>query len=80
MLGGVSRSTPNGNRNEPRSLCASSPLTALPKAEKTNRSPGLGRQPGTEQSASRIAASKEGVPAMFGGVVSFDLINAFATN
>jgi hypothetical protein len=39
MLGGMSRSTPNGNRNEPRSLCVSSPLTALPKAEKTNRSP-----------------------------------------
>jgi len=34
----------------------------------------------TERSASRIAASKEGVPAMFGGVVSFDLINAFAAN
>jgi len=32
------------------------------------------------QSASRIAASEEGVPAMFGGVVSLDLINAFATN
>ena len=31
-------------------------------------------------SGPRIAASKEGVPAMFGGVVSRDLINDFATN
>jgi hypothetical protein len=37
-------------------------------------------QPGAQLSASRIAASKEGVPAMFGDVVSLDLINAFATN
>ena len=32
------------------------------------------------QSAPRIAMSEEGVPAMFGGLVSPDLINAFATN
>jgi hypothetical protein len=31
-------------------------------------------------SGPRIAASKEGVPAMFGGVVSLNLINSFATN
>ena len=31
-------------------------------------------------SGPRIAASKEGVPAMFGGVVSLNLINDFATN
>jgi len=31
-------------------------------------------------SALRIAASEEGVPALLGGVVSLDLINAFATN
>ena len=33
-----------------------------------------------EVSAPRIAMSEEGVPAMFGGLVSPDLINAFATN
>jgi hypothetical protein len=33
-----------------------------------------------DQSAPRIAASEEGVPASFGGVVSLDLINALATN
>jgi len=33
-----------------------------------------------DQSALRIATSEEGVPAMFGGLVSPDLINAFATN
>jgi len=32
------------------------------------------------QSAPRIAASKEGVLAMFGPVVSLNLINDFATN
>src|SRR5262249_2296611 len=32
------------------------------------------------QSAPRIAMSEEGVPAMFGRLVSPDLINAFATN
>jgi hypothetical protein len=31
-------------------------------------------------SAWRIAASEEGVPAMFDSVVSLDLINGFATN
>jgi hypothetical protein len=31
-------------------------------------------------SAPRIAASKEGVPAIFGGVISFDLIDSFAPN
>jgi hypothetical protein len=31
-------------------------------------------------SAPRIAGSKKGVPAMFGGVASLDLINGFATN
>jgi hypothetical protein len=31
-------------------------------------------------SGPRIAASKEGVPAMFGGVVSLNLINDFAMN
>jgi hypothetical protein len=31
-------------------------------------------------SAPRIAASEEGVPAIFGGVVSLSLINSFATN
>jgi hypothetical protein len=31
-------------------------------------------------SGSRIASSKEGVPAPFGGVVSLNLINRFATN
>jgi hypothetical protein len=33
-----------------------------------------------KHSAPQIAASQEGVPALFGGVVSLDLINAFATN
>jgi hypothetical protein len=33
-----------------------------------------------DYSALRIAASEEGVPAIFGAVVSLDLINAFATN
>ena len=33
-----------------------------------------------EVSAPRIAMSEEGVPAMFGGLVSPDLINVFATN
>jgi len=33
-----------------------------------------------KQSAPQIAASQEGVPALFGGVVSLNLINAFATN
>jgi hypothetical protein len=33
-----------------------------------------------DQSAPRIAASKEGVPAMFGRVVLLNLINDFATN
>ena len=33
-----------------------------------------------DRSAPRIAASEEGVPAFFGGVVSLDLINALATN
>ena len=32
------------------------------------------------QSAPRVVMSEEGVPAMFGGLVSPDLINAFATN
>jgi hypothetical protein len=31
-------------------------------------------------SAPRIAASKEGVPAIFSGVISFDLIGSFAMN
>jgi hypothetical protein len=31
-------------------------------------------------SAPRIATSEEGVPAIFGGVVSLSLINSFATN
>jgi hypothetical protein len=35
---------------------------------------------GADQFARRIATSEEGVPAMFGGLVSPDLINAFATN
>jgi hypothetical protein len=39
----------------------------------------LGR-PESQLSASRIAATEEGVPAPFGGLVSLDLINAFATN
>src|SRR5262249_1019423 len=34
----------------------------------------------SKHSAPQIAASQEAVPASFGGVVSFDLINAFATN
>src|SRR5262249_21136645 len=35
---------------------------------------------GADQSVGRIATSEEGVPAMFGGLDSPDLINAFATN
>src|SRR5215831_3925029 len=35
---------------------------------------------GADQFPQRIATSEEGVPAMFGGLVSPDLINAFATN
>jgi len=36
---------------------------------------------GANQFAERIATSEEGVPAaVFGGLVSRDLINAFATN
>jgi hypothetical protein len=35
---------------------------------------------GADQLAPRIATSQEGVPAMFGGIVSLSLINAFATN
>jgi hypothetical protein len=35
---------------------------------------------GADQFAERIATSEEGVPAMFGGLVSPDLKNAFATN
>src|SRR5262245_50155143 len=34
----------------------------------------------SKHSAPQLAASQEAVPALFGGVVSFDLINAFATN
>jgi hypothetical protein len=33
-----------------------------------------------KHSALQIATSQEGMPALFGGVVSLDLINAFATN
>jgi hypothetical protein len=33
-----------------------------------------------KQSAPRIAASEEGVPALFGGVVSLDLINCISEN
>jgi hypothetical protein len=33
-----------------------------------------------DHSAPRIAASEEGVPALFGGIVSLDLINALATS
>ena len=40
----------------------------------------VGTAPGVDQSAPRIARSEEGVPATFGGLVSPDLINAFATN
>jgi len=40
----------------------------------------MGTWPNARQLASRIAASEEGVPAMFGGVVSLDLINGFTTN
>ena len=36
--------------------------------------------PRADQSTPRIATSEEGVPALFGGVVSLDLINALATN
>jgi hypothetical protein len=35
---------------------------------------------GADQFAQRIATSEEGMPAMFGGLVSPDLVNAFATN
>ena len=40
----------------------------------------LDHSAGADQFAWRIATSEEGVPAMFGGLVSPDLINAFATN
>ena len=40
----------------------------------------VGTAPGADQSAPRIARSEEDVPAMFGGLVWPDPINAFATS
>jgi hypothetical protein len=54
MHGGMSQSAPKGNRNQPRSLCASGPLTGLPKAEKTTaRSGPAARSPTVSFSNSR---------------------------
>jgi hypothetical protein len=54
---------------------------ALPAGTR-NRATSIGPDGVTadDKSAPRIAASEEGVPALFGGVVSLHLINAFATN